>query len=105
MMGRVARSSGARRGELDPERFAQGLDPRDVDRGRQLLVRDDALDDHYAQIFQELLKIMGRDPSTVFRATRIQSIAKYLERIADHAMNIVDSVIFLVNGTDIRHHH
>ena len=78
---------------------------RDVERARQLLVRDDAIDDHYAQIFQEVLKIMSRDPSTVFRATRIQSIAKYLERIADHAMNIAESVIFLVNGTDIRHHN
>jgi phosphate transport system protein len=54
-------------------------------------------------IFQELLQTMIRDPTTVYRATRIQSIAKYLERIADHAMNIAESVVFLVKGTDIRH--
>jgi phosphate transport system protein len=76
---------------------------RDVDRARQLLVRDDVIDDHYSRIFQEILQMMGRDPSTVYRATRIQSIAKYLERIADHAMNIAESVVFLVKGTDIRH--
>jgi phosphate transport system protein len=78
---------------------------RDVDRARQLLVRDDVIDDHYARIFQEILQMMSRDPSTVYRATRIQSIAKYLERIADHAMNIAESVVFLVKGTDIRHHN
>lgn len=76
---------------------------RDVERARQLLVRDDIIDAHYTRIFQQVLEIMSRDPSTVYRATRIQSIAKYLERIADHAMNIAESVVFLVKGTDIRH--
>jgi len=76
---------------------------RDVERARQLLVRDDVIDEHYTKIFQQVLEIMSRDPSTVYRATRIQSIAKYLERIADHAMNIAESVVFLVKGTDIRH--
>jgi phosphate transport system protein len=76
---------------------------RDCDRARQLLTRDDLIDEHYARIFQEVLSIMSRDPSTVYRATRIQSIAKYLERIADHAMNVAESVVFLVKGTDIRH--
>jgi phosphate transport system protein len=76
---------------------------RDVDRARQLLARDDQIDDHYARIFQEVLTLMSRDPSTVYRATRVQSIAKYLERIADHAMNIAESVVFLVKGKDIRH--
>ncbi|WP_437602779.1 phosphate signaling complex protein PhoU [Sorangium sp. So ce590] len=76
---------------------------RDCERAQQLLTRDDVIDEHYARIFQELLRMMSRDPSTVYRATRIQSIAKYLERIADHAMNIAESVVFLVKGTDIRH--
>ena len=47
---------------------------------------------------------MARDPSAIYRATRIQSIAKYLERIADHAVNIAETVVFLVKGTDIRHY-
>ncbi|AUX41959.1 PhoU family transcriptional regulator [Sorangium cellulosum] len=78
---------------------------RDCDRAKQLLTRDDVIDEHYARIFQEVLLTMSRDPSTVYRATRIQSIAKYLERIADHAMNIAESVVFLVKGTDIRHNN
>jgi phosphate transport system protein len=78
---------------------------RDVERARQLLARDDQIDEHYARIFRDVLALMSRDPSTVYRATRIQSVAKYLERIADHAMNIAESVVFLVKGTDIRHYN
>ena len=76
---------------------------RDVDRAQQLLASDDQIDDHYARIFQDVLTLMSRDASTVYRATRVQSIAKYLERIADHAMNIAESVVFMVKGRDIRH--
>ena len=76
---------------------------RDVDRATRLLESDDLIDDHYSKIFQQVLAMMSRDPATVYRATRIQSIAKYLERIGDHAMNIAETVVFLVKGTDIRH--
>lgn len=76
---------------------------RDVDRATALLERDDHIDEHYSKIFQQVLQMMSRDPSAIFRATRIQSIAKYLERIGDHAMNIAETVVFLVKGTDIRH--
>ncbi|KYF51022.1 PhoU family transcriptional regulator, partial [Sorangium cellulosum] len=78
---------------------------RDWERAKELLTRDDVIDEHYARIFQDVLHTMSRDPSTVYRATRVQSIAKYLERIADHAMNIAESVVFLVKGTDIRHNN
>ena len=47
--------------------------------------------------------MMAADPTTIYRATRLQSIAKYLERVADHAMNIAEDVVFLVRGKDIRH--
>jgi phosphate transport system protein len=76
---------------------------RDVGRATELLTRDDSIDDHYARIFRDVLDLMARDPKSVFRATRVQSIAKYLERIADHAMNVAETVVFLVKGTDIRH--
>jgi phosphate transport system protein len=76
---------------------------RDVDRATALLRADDTIDEHYTKIFQQVLAMMSRDPSAIFRATRIQSIAKYLERIGDHAMNIAETVVFLVKGTDIRH--
>jgi phosphate transport system protein len=76
---------------------------RDVGRATELLSRDDGIDEHYALIFKDVLDLMAKDPKSVFRATRVQSIAKYLERIADHAMNVAESVVFLVKGTDIRH--
>ena len=48
---------------------------------------------------------MMEDSATLYRATRVQSIAKYLERIADHAMNLAETVVFLVKGNDIRHYN
>lgn len=76
---------------------------RDVEHATELLRRDDGIDDHYSRIFGEVLRLMTSDPTTIFRATRMQSIAKYLERIADHAMNISEIVVFLDKGRDIRH--
>jgi phosphate transport system protein len=76
---------------------------KDVDRATEMLERDVGIDEHYSRIFQEVLGMMSNDPTTVYRATRVQSIAKYLERIADHAMNIAETVVFLVKGKDIRH--
>ncbi len=76
---------------------------RDVEKARALLGRDAVIDDHYAQIFRGVLDVMAKDPAAIYRATRVQSIAKYLERIADHATNIAETVVFLVKGTDIRH--
>jgi phosphate transport system protein len=76
---------------------------RDVDRATALLAQDDHIDAQYSKVFQQVLSMMSRDPSTIYRATRIQSIAKYLERVGDHAMNIAETVVFLVKGTDIRH--
>jgi len=76
---------------------------RDVTRATELLSRDDGIDEHYARIFKDVLELMARDPKSVYRATRVQSIAKYLERIADHAMNVAETVVFLVKGQDIRH--
>jgi len=78
---------------------------RDVERATELLLRDEAIDARYTEIFKRLLELMSKDPATIYRATRIQSIAKYLERIGDHAMNIAETVVFLVKGKDIRHRH
>ncbi len=76
---------------------------RDVERATELLTRDEAIDARYTDIFKRLLELMAKDSATIYRATRIQSIAKYLERIGDHAMNIAETVVFLVKGKDIRH--
>jgi len=65
--------------------------------------RDDFIDNLTADIFREMLAFMTQDPQAVSRATRLLFIAKYLERIADHATNIAEMVIYMVKGESIRH--
>ena len=75
----------------------------DVERAQRVIARDKTVDAYYTQIFRELLTYMMEDPRNIFRATRLQSIAKYLERIGDHATNLGELVVFMVKGKDIRH--
>jgi phosphate transport system protein len=70
---------------------------------RKVLANDDLVDDLMEQIFRELLSYMIEDPHTTTRAIRLSFIAKYLERIADHATNIAELVVYLVEGKIIRH--
>lgn len=64
---------------------------------------DDQVDQLNAQIFREVISFMMADPQTINRAVKITSISKYLERIADHATNIAELVVFMVKGKSIRH--
>jgi phosphate transport system protein len=75
----------------------------DADRAQRVIVRDRNIDAYYTQMFRELLTYMMEDPRNIFRATRLQSIAKYLERIGDHVTNLGEMVVFMVKGKDIRH--
>lgn len=69
----------------------------------EVIKRDDEVDLLNVQVFNELLFFMIQDPSTVSRATRITYISKYIERIADHATNIAEMVIYNIEGKMIRH--
>ena len=75
----------------------------DADRAQQVIDRDYEVDAYYGQVFRELLTYMLEDPRNIYRAIRAQSIAKYLERIGDHATNLAEMVVFMVVGKDIRH--
>jgi len=55
------------------------------------------------QIFNELLLFMLKDNTTISRAIKITYISKYLERIADHATNIAEMVVYMTEGKMIRH--
>ena len=70
---------------------------------RKVLANDDYVDDLMEQLFRELLSFMLEDTRTISRAIRLSFIAKYLERIADHATNIAELVVYLVEGKIIRH--
>jgi phosphate transport system protein len=76
---------------------------RDSARALAVCKRDDEVDGLYKQLFRELLSFMMEDPSTVTRALHLLLVARNLERIADHATNIAEDVIFYVEGRDIRH--
>ena len=64
---------------------------------------DEQVDQLNSQIFREVISFMIGDPLTINRAMKLSSISKYLERIADHATNIAEMVIFMVKGKSIRH--
>ena len=64
---------------------------------------DQFVDDLNEQIQRELLTFMMEEPETITRAIKINYISKCIERIADHATNIAEMVIFMVKGKDIRH--
>ncbi len=68
-----------------------------------VIMRDDEVDDLKHEVLKELAFFMAQDPTTVFRAMKISFVAQYLERLADHATNIAEMVIYLVEGKIIRH--
>lgn len=75
----------------------------DVDLALKVCRDDDIIDDLTAQLFRELLSYMAEDPHTISRGIRLIFVAKYIERVADHATNISEMVVFMVKGKSIRH--
>lgn len=76
---------------------------RDAVLAKQVCEVDDEVDTLNRQIFRELVESMQKDSGTVARATQLVLVITNLERIADHATNIAEEVIFMVQGKDIRH--
>jgi phosphate transport system protein len=77
---------------------------RDGQLARGVLLSDDAVDDLRDRVCDELVAFMEKDPSTISRALDLIMVARNLERIADHATNIAEDVLFLAQGIDVRHH-
>lgn len=75
----------------------------DEQKARAVIERDDQVDDIYHATFRAILQRMLEDPQFVERGIRISSVAKYLERMADHSTNLAEQVIFMVKGKDVRH--
>ncbi len=76
---------------------------RDTELARQVCGEDDAVDALKEQIFRELLTFMMEDPKTIPRAIRLILISRFLERVADHATNIAEMVIYMVESKMVRH--
>jgi phosphate transport system protein len=78
---------------------------RDAALARNVLERDDEVDLMKDQVFRVLLTYMMADPGTIERALALILVSRNLERVADHATNIAEDVIFLVEAKDVRHRH
>lgn len=71
---------------------------RDVELARQVMDSDDLVDGLFTSVKDELVTLLTRDPSLSLEALDLLMIAKYFERIADHAVNIAEWVVYSVTG-------
>ncbi len=81
------------------EAFVQG----DVATAEKVLASDDEIDHGYAAVLNTMMEFMAHNTQDIPGAVRVMKVAKYIERIADHATNIAEEVIFMVRGEDVRH--
>lgn len=76
---------------------------RDAARAESVIARDDEVDELYHRVLEDIIEMMATDPHTLRRGIHEQSVAKWLERMADHATNVAEQVIYALKGTDVRH--
>jgi len=94
-------------GELSEKMVKDSLDSfvrRDNDLARDVVLRDDEVDQYRDTVFRELIAQMIKSPKYIQQALDLILVSRNLERIADHATNIAEDVIYMVLGRDIRHH-
>ena len=95
-----------RMGDIAEEMLKAALDAYvngDDDLAYATIRKDDEVDQLKDQVFRELLTFMMSDPTTIPRAMDLILVSRHIERIADHATNICEDVIFMVKGKDVRH--
>jgi phosphate transport system protein len=78
---------------------------RDATLARAVLERDDTVDGLKNQVLRDLIGQMTADPATIERAVCLVFLSRNLERAADHATNMAEDAIFMVEAKDVRHHH
>ena len=71
---------------------------------REVLTLDDGVDDLRVEIYAGPIRAMQAEPANIPQYVDLMSVARSLERIADHATNISEDVLFLTEGIDVRHH-
>lgn len=76
----------------------------DAAKARSIVLRDDEVDALKNQVFREVLTYMISDPKTIQVGMQLILVSRHLERIADHATNIAEDVVYMVEAKDIRHH-
>ncbi len=78
---------------------------RDPELARSVLASDDAVDNMRTASYHELISFMESNPAQISQSLYLLSVVRNLERIADHATNIAEDVLYLVKGIDVRHHN
>ena len=76
---------------------------KDAEKARDIIPRDKDVDSLNKQIQRELASYMIENPTNITRSLHLIEVSKRIERIADHATNIAEEVVFLLEGNDIRH--
>jgi len=83
----------------------EALVAKDCSLASRVLEEEKKVDDYRDRIFRVLLTYMMADPGTIQRALALILISRNLERVGDHATNIAEEVIYLVEGREVRHRH
>jgi len=95
-----------RMGELAADMIRMAADAfleGNAELARELIARDREVDDLNREAFSKWIGAMSAHPDQVDRALSLTSMSKHLERVADHACNLGEMVVFLVEGEDVRH--
>lgn len=76
---------------------------RDAVKAQEVVARDARVDEQYRSLYPVIAQLMSSSPADLNSLMRTLSISKYIERIADHATNLAEMVVFMVDGRDVRH--
>jgi phosphate transport system protein len=76
----------------------------DAERALDVLKHDDAIDQEFDGLLRKLITYMMEDPRTISASIDLVFVAKAIERVGDHAKNLAEATIYVVKGTDVRHH-
>lgn len=76
---------------------------QNLDQAERVLRMDDEVDRYNVEIIQELIQLMQSSPTLIKPGLSLFSATRHLERIADHATNIAEDVIYLISGEIVRH--
>jgi phosphate transport system protein len=76
----------------------------DTARALEVLKQDDQIDQEFDGLLRKLITYMMEDPRTISASIDLVFVAKAIERVGDHAKNLAEAIIYVVKGTDVRHH-